>query len=370
MKTYIVTFNYLYANYGTRLQNFALCRAISSLGAYPVSLYLYNFSDRVKDFLRFLLSFLPFRRCRTYRLVEKRKPIFQDFLKKSYLRQISTKELVKLDFSDALAIAGSDQIWLSSHTEKFKKERVFYFLRFAPKEKRFAYAPSFGNSTLTENLKEIYRQYLLGFNTLSVREEAGKKIIHDLTGIDVPVMPDPVFLLDKDEWCSLIMETGDEFNRENYILTYFLGKHSEELLTKIDIYAVMHRLKIIKVDGEYYNKGSVIPSPLSFVKLISGAKAVFTDSFHASVFSIIMKTPFIVFHKPLREEQFSRLDTLLNRFAMDYAFIPNERTNADYDHIFDREKHEGFASTERIAEAERMRGLEYLKNILKKGKQE
>lgn len=378
MKVYVITFPYLYDNYGTRLQNYALNNALTLLEnkkkLETVNLCLYSFRDFLKDAVRFVVSCLPFSfgidKFLIWKLIWKRRPSFRSFLKKLQFMKVSRGSLSKLDFTDSIAIAGSDQIWnpLWNPTKKADQDRAyFFFLRFAPREKRYSYAPSFGIAHIPENLREIYSKYLSEFNSLSVREEAGEKIIHELTGLDVPLMPDPVFLLTPSDWHTVAEEADDDFGTEKYVITYLLGKHSREFHKNIKEYANSRGLKLITVDGTYYTRDAVIPSPFGFVKLIRDAEAVFTDSFHAIIFSMIMETPFALFHKPPDPEQFSRLSTLLGKYGMQYGFFADEKTASDFEPIFERERSEGFYSAKKVMERERVRGLEYLRNILEQG---
>ena len=55
---------------------------------------------------------------------------------------------------------------------------------------------------------------------LSVREDAGAKIIKELTGKDATVLLDPTMMLTKEQWISISKQS--EYKPKNgYILTYF-----------------------------------------------------------------------------------------------------------------------------------------------------
>ena len=76
-------------------------------------------------------------------------------------------------------------------------------MEFAPKEKRIAYAPSFGIPKIPAVYKEKYKKWIMEIPYLSVREESGAKIIKELTGKDVPVLIDPTLMLTKEKWLSI-----------------------------------------------------------------------------------------------------------------------------------------------------------------------
>ena len=186
-------------------------------------------------------------------------------------------------------------------------------------------------------------------------------------------MPDPSFLLERSEWDSIAQEADDEPDGE-YILTYFLGRHGQALHNSIKNYADALGLKILNVNGTYYEQDQIFPSPQSFVRLIRDARAVFTDSFHGSVFSILMGTPFVVFERPDRprdssgrSDQFFRIEQLLNKYQLHYSFIKDEASQTNYSEIFGREQREGFPNSLEIIEAERLKGTSFLRSILKAG---
>ena len=69
------------------------------------------------------------------------------------------------------------------------------------------YSGSFGISELEEQLKTKYKNGLKNFNYISVREDAGKKIIEKLTNRkDIDVLIDPTLLLTTEEWDKLIQK--------------------------------------------------------------------------------------------------------------------------------------------------------------------
>ena len=365
MKCYIATY-YQYNNYGSRLQNFALCQAIRKLGADPVTLEIKSTKNTYKSRIKDLCSYFPIihnRQC-IWLNDRKKREEFRPFNNKLYLKKISYKKLYKIDFTDAIVIAGSDQIWSPSHMAKNKRDAKLYFLQFVPKEKRFTYAPSFGVKTIPNNLKSIYKEFLLEFTQLSIREYDGQNIIKELTNIQAPILPDPVFLLGKEEWKEVFSESETVLQNEKYIVTYFLSEHNEKVQQEIERFAHINQYKIVSIAGGFYRNGDEIPSPDEFVWLIDGAQAVFTDSFHASAFSIIMETPFFVF-KRNDVEQFSRIETLLHKFGCS-AFVAGDETKLDdFNKDFKRNNNK---EVEEKLSLERQKGLLYLESMLQKGK--
>lgn len=187
-------------------------------------------------------------------------------------------------------ICGSDQIWNPTYGSTGSP----YFLQFAPEYKRIAFAPSFGISRIADELKPLYRKWLNGIPFLSVREDKGAEIIKDLTGREVPVLPDPTLCLTKEQW--ELVEKEPSFAKHNYVLTYFLGNETNKYRKYIESYSKRIGAEIIDLfdmrEPEYYTA-----DPSEFVWLVHHAKAMFTDSFHGTVFSLIFHTPFLTFDR-------------------------------------------------------------------------
>lgn len=217
-----------------------------------------------------------------------------------------------IDCYDAY-ICGSDQIW----NPTYKSTGSAYFLQFAPEYKRIAFAPSFGLSSLPDSLHAIYKEWLNGIPYLSVREEQGAKIIKELTGRDALVVPDPTLCLTRKQW-GQVEKKPSFIDDKQYVLTYFLGNETNKYRRFIEAYAKQAGVKIINLfdmrEPEYY-----ATDPAEFVWLIHHAKAMFTDSFHGTVFSMIFHTPFLVFDRIESggTKMSSRIETLLSMTGLE-----------------------------------------------------
>ena len=93
----------------------------------------------------------------------------------------------------------------------------------------------------------------------------------------------------------------------------------------------------------------MFPPPSEFLYLIDNATLIFTDSFHATVFSVLMKKPFVVSAKDASGMNMdSRIDTLLSMFKLESRKIskdnnyeianPMEIEYPDVEAILDRER--------------------------------
>ena len=128
---------------------------------------------------------------------------------------------------------------------------------------------------------------------------------------------------------------------KKYIFTYFLGEYSDkkDYIQKI---ADRTNLKIINIkcaSGERLDKNCfgdheiIDADPGEFLGLISGAEYVFTDSFHACVFSVLFKKQFFVFKRDSNNKMFGRIDTLFEHFHLPNRNIAVNRNIDDLESI-------------------------------------
>lgn len=228
---------------------------------------------------------------------------------------------------------GSDQVW----NPTFNRMSDIDFLTFADKNKRNSFSASFGIEKVPQDMEEYYRKRLNNLNNISVREDAGKKIIEDLTGrTDVEVLIDPTMLLTSKEWDKVSKKPKQMkiLNGKKYILNYFLGELSAERKKEINRIARENDCEIINIldkKDPFYVSG-----PSEFLYLEKHAFLICTDSFHSSVFAILYNKPFIIFDREDKEENMnSRIETLINKFELkDRKYngkkITKENINHDY----------------------------------------
>ena len=248
-------------------------------------------------------------------------------------------------------VVGSDQVW----NPNFGWLNSMDLLQFAKPSKRVAFSASFGISDIPKSYNSIVGRELLKFNAISVREDAGREIVEHLTDRnDVEVLIDPTMLIEKDEWNRLAKKPKQIKDNRPIVLKYFLGRLSDEKKKAIEEFAKKHGCQIVDI----YDKSSKFYScgPSEFLWLEENAYLVCTDSFHASVFAILYKRPFVVFERDSKHEKMnSRLDTLIAKFNLKNRVfngdrITDENFNVCYDGIED------------VLDRERKKALAFLNN--------
>lgn len=226
-------------------------------------------------------------------------------------------------------MVGSDQLWGPSGITS-----NFYNLMFADDSTyKFSYAASFGVSQIEKKHHKLYNTFLSRMNSISVRENSGKKLVKELSTKTAEVVVDPVMLLTAEEWLDEI-PNENRFN-EPYIFAYFLGK-SEEHRRAVTEFAKGRGLKIVTSHHmDSYNKadegfGDYAPfdvGPAEFVNFIRNAEYVFTDSFHGSVFSALYQKKFLVFTR-YSNDSISSKNSRIDSFCENYA-LSDRRFNGN-----------------------------------------
>lgn len=292
-------------NFGNRLQNYAVHKCLTQLGLDCETLVFEKtqpLTKIVKDVMKRALC------CTIVKNNEMNRVI--SFLK--FSRKYIPRRRISPGYPyEALAtqydyfVVGSDQVWnpcFGNYESYFDK----MFLTFAPIEKRVCFSPSFGVSDIPAEWKDRFQNALVGFNQISVREDDGVRIVKELTGKDAVCLIDPTMLFDGEEWIKVARKPAVK----DYIFTYFLGECNVDFLPKDK--KIMDILD--KESGNYYKY-----NPSDFIGLIANSEAVYTDSFHACVFSILFDKPFCVMERrDGYSKMSSRIQTLLSMFGIDY----------------------------------------------------
>ena len=193
----------------------------------------------------------------------------------------------------------SDQLWSPSALGS-----GFYNLMFAPEQMRkISWASSFGVSQIPWYQKKRTKAYLERIQFISMRENRGAELVKELTGRDVPVLMDPVFVFNKEEWEQFVPVRKAEW--EPYIFCYFLGNNPEHRLaaralaerTGKRIVTLRHLDQYVAEDEAFGDFAPYDVDPERFLNILRNADYVCTDSFHGMAFSVLCEKQFLVFNR-------------------------------------------------------------------------
>lgn len=329
MKVGILTFHRT-TNYGAVLQTYALQKTILDLG-YDVKVIDYN-NEEIYSYhdYRVLYGKLPLKtrvgKIIRYSHNKKIAKTFNKFRNKWIDLSVECNTNAQLqsveDGYDAI-ICGSDQVWnpLAIHFD------FDAFLLSGVKGKRISYAASAGNITLWEKYLKKYWICLHRFDSISVRESEMIQPVENLSEKKVRLVLDPTLLLNKKEWEKLEEPLGNEIEKDNYILVYYLGKN-RALTDTVKKLQKQTGLPVVLLGRQIEGIKSIsVPAgPSQFLSLFHHAKFVITSSFHGTVFSILYHKPFLVFGNGNYN---SRMNTLLSALKLQSRMIDNESANLE-----------------------------------------
>lgn len=218
-------------------------------------------------------------------------------------------------------IVGSDQVWRPCYSPCITD----FFLKSVPNDlnvRRIAYAASFGTSDWEfseEDALECARLAKL-FDKISVREKSGVNLCKVHLGVQAEHVLDPTMLLDAEDYIRLF-ENAKTPKSESNLFCYVLdeNKESERIINSLehDGYKATYA-KLFTTPTRENPK----PCQLSVEEWLRGiydSELVVTDSFHACVFSIIFKKPFIALGNNVRGN--ARFDSLFETFNLQDRLI-------------------------------------------------
>lgn len=318
MKVGILTFHDAH-NYGAVLQAYALKKYIQKLG-YDVRIINYHHKTIPDGYPK--------------ENNEERWEKFNSFIKEltdnEEVVYICEEDLEKLDID--FWICGSDQIWNTEITRGFNKG---FFLDFKTDSKKISYAVSMGIPELSKEHEEDFKRCINQLDNISVREEILKEYTEKFTNKNVTKTLDPTLLLDEKDYDDMILEN----KYGEYILIYALGP--DERLTQIaKKIAKEKNVKIIELNDKrkenYFCEQISDAGPKEFLTLIRNAKAIITNSFHGTIFSIIFKKEFYTITRLNRN---SRMENILEIVEMQDRLIDQveqieQVKNQDYEKAY------------------------------------
>ncbi len=329
-----------FANFGNRLQNYALQELLRSFGAEVETLRLHSgLRPKIRNFARAHLIKNETTRVRLFnrRINWSRYDVFDS---------VPAEEF---DYF----VVGSDQVWNPFFYQKYPENLL---LTRVPPEKRISYAASFGGASLGE-YEPVFRRELPLFKAVSVRETGGAELIKSLTGRDAEVVLDPTLTFPREYWERISLPPENVDLSKPYILSLFWGDfppRAEEDLARCGGERRVLRLFDRSEPELFYNVG-----PSEFIHLIAHADLVITDSFHASAFSVLMGTPLLAYGRvgeSANTGSISRIATLLRKIGMERR-IATERLQCD---PYERDYSAAYVRLD----AEREKAREFLRKAL------
>lgn len=247
-----------------------------------------------------------------------------------------------------IILLGSDQLWHPSNIAG----RYYTLEWVADRVKTATYATSFGVSVLDKKIAAAAADFLKKIQHISVREVSGQKLVNDLTGQAAKVVCDPALLFSRSMWDTIL--PGHNEKRDKYIFCYFLGTSKahrttvEKLKerTGFKIVALPHIDAYVGADEHYADELLYDVSPGEFIHLICNAELICTDSFHATIFSVLYEKDFWTFQRftggamstNSRIESLAQALGLQSRIVRNPEILMGENHEIDYCRVYSKLK--------------------------------
>lgn len=356
----IITFHCSY-NYGSALQAFALKTLLEKNG-YEVNIIDFIYK---KDFEHYRL-FRTKLYCKNpkafisdvlfYNKNKIRKNNFELFARKYFSLTKKTyynyRNMNELNKEYDIFICGSDQIWNLDCTQGVEPA---YFLKFVNKDKlKIAYAPSLAHVKFAKNYNEDLKKAIEDLDYISVREKSTLPLIQPLTRKKVNVVLDPTLLLDQKDY-ELITDHNKQ--EDEYIFVYML-EYNPELVKYCNEFSNKKKIKVVYIANNKFigikGKNAFGIGPDKFLQYIKEAKYIITNSFHATVFSVIFSKKFITF---TTKHSSSRMLDLLNNLGLSKCI---------YNNNFDIDKNINYNIVQKNLISMRQNSIDYLNKALKR----
>lgn len=260
-------------------------------------------------------------------------------------------------------VVGSDQIWRPMYSYRPITNAYLDFTKNWKNTKRVAYAASFGTDQWEySNLQTRQCAALAAlFDGISVREEAAVRLCREHLHCEAVHVLDPTMLLAAEDYVALLKDKKLEAPRGE-LLTYVLDETPEKARI-IEKVATHYQYAIYRANSRFEDWTVPLterkqPPVEQWLKDFQDAKFVITDSFHATVFSILFGKPFIVIGNKARG--LSRIDSLLKMFGLE-EHVVSSLTGLDVSRDYSLDT----GRVQEVLQARRQTAMEFLRASLR-----
>lgn len=334
------------SNYGSLLQSIATIKAIESLG------HECEIIDYQRDDERGFEATKSTLKCKTnwknsiikriiYYIIRFPEEYWAqrkfDKMRTRHLKmtkRYSKKEDLQLLKSD-LFMTGSDQVWGPVIDGCYDET---YFLSFIKdREKKRAYAASFGRTEFNEETIKAYKKLLSDYSGIAVRENSAIELMHSMDVECTGQVVDPTLLIACEEWEKYIKKNI----KGKYILVYqlhnnpVLDKYAKEFAahTSLPLYRISPTFHQILRGGKFI----YLPDLGDFLSYIKNCTYFITDSFHGTVFALNFNKQFIEIlpnnKTGSRNQSILQLTGLMDRIVDDYNDFSISSKIIDYEKV-------------------------------------
>ena len=342
MKIGIITFHCAY-NFGSVLQAWALKHQVENMG-HTVQVLDYRGHDFDQYRLIQTYSAKAFAASLAlYPRQRRRRDAFEAFISQELCPTkrygANDEERMAQELSDEFDcfICGSDQIW---NVDCTRGPVGPYFLSFAGEARRVAYAPSLSHTSFSREYfgpheQEQIQEWLSRFSAISIREAATTSLFQPFCTQSIDVCVDPTLLLDASDYEQITHSPRKDTrlsSPDKTLFVYMLERndalvaYASDLAKQSGMHIAYVSRRPLRFDGvpatNLFGAG-----PGEFLWYVKNCAAVLTNSFHATVFSMLFGTPFQTF---TTSRSGSRMRELLHNFKLEDHLIDMDLQSSGY----------------------------------------
>lgn len=305
-------------NCGSLLQGYALKKLLSAYGETEIINFSSQSSHNLYDLFPVNLGLIDkIKRLFCLEKLKSAKLGYEEF-RTRFLgitgKEYYANELIEIADKYEMVVVGSDQVWnvlMSDFDEAF-------FLNWT-NAKKVAYAPSLGGKHLnqSEHFEEI-SSWIKDIEYLSVREEAGKECLEEVTGRAVEKVLDPTLVLEESVWLDMVQKPLVEGEYIFYYSWAYCDAETSQIVAEeanrlgLPVYVIDARKWIGRRPQKWGFTLFEGSGPEIFLNLMCYASRCYVESFHGMVFAYIFKKNFWLLDT---HENLDDLDSRLMEFV-------------------------------------------------------
>lgn len=346
----IVSYNMYgnFTNYGSALQTYALHQAIDSVASEEVESVVVDYCPDCladKDILNPMENMWDKdvearERCRlSLPAIRDNYKKFLNFYRNHY--RLSSQKYTSANFNQSTQVedlvgylCGSDTVFA---VPEFGFDDGFYANYPIMKNRSVAYAASFGDWEIPQELLPELQSKLSNFKAIAIRENEKKALVESLYSGPVYKVIDPTLLLEPEHYQQLAI--APEIKKP-YLLLYS-RRGNDQMQSFAEISAKEKGWEVVEISLNARNADRNImrydAGVEEFLGLVKNASMVVTNSFHGMIFAILFKRPFYVFSRNLCSTKITELLELLG--LSDRLVVSDSKlveTPIDYDEVHDK----------------------------------
>ena len=304
---------------------------------------------------------------------EKIDTMSRRFGRKHYLPLTTVSSMEDLNDYCDMFVSGTDQMWNYNQRQR-STGRYDYYLAFANDSKNtITYATSYGDKLSCNDAEYMSKakRYAQRIKHISVREDYCIEGLRKIYNVESAQVLDPIFLSSVEVYKNIAAASCYNLKKTNYVLSFILNPSEEKIRVSRYIAAKLNYTLITISDPEPLNKRRIRAmlgdcsewkediELEDFVALMINADFIFTDSYHGTCLSMLLRKNFISLAN--KERGAGRFISLYRTFNVKNTLIKTVDEVYEKEILFNKKDYNEF---ETVLYKRRTESLAWLVNAL------